>query len=193
MQEKFLIKSMRKKGCLSVILLLFCTLAFAQSDEGRADKFFAGGGLGLSFGRYTLINANPQIGYRFNRFLSGGLGMNLIYESQKEKYPNGADYSKTTMGVTGLSLFTRFYPVQKFFIQVQPEENYIFGNIKYYDTGLKSKIDAEIVPSVLVGGGVATPTQKGVLLFTVMYDVLQNPNSPYGNHPIVNVGYNFNF
>jgi len=44
-----------------------------------------------------------------------------------------------------------------------------------------------------MGGGLATPAGRGAMLFTVMYDVLQDPNSPYGNRPVVNIGYNFNF
>ena len=194
MQEKSLTKSAVKNFSLAT-LLVFCSLAtFAQAEEegAKRDRFFAGGNFGLSLGRYTLISLNPQVGYRFNRFLSAGLGMNLVYASQKEKY-NGADYSKTTQGITGLNTFVRFYPVQRFLVQLQPEANYIFGNVKYYNPPGKYKLDAEIIPSFLVGGGLVTPTQRGAMLFTVMYDVLQNPNSPYGNRPIVNVGYNVNF
>ena len=181
--------------------VLFLSLgAFAQNEEGKPDKFFAGGNFGLSFGSYTFINLNPQVGYRFNRFLGAGIGMNLVYASHKERY-NGMDYSKTTQGITGLNTFVRFYPVQRFLVQVQPEANYTFGNSKYYfdplfqplNPPVKYKLDAEIIPSVLVGGGLVSPTNRGAMLFTVMYDVLQNPNSPYGNRPVVNVGYNFNF
>lgn len=191
------------KKTLLATLLLFCTAcAFSQSEDesGKPSKLFAGGNFGLSLGRYTLVNLNPQVGYRFNRFLGAGLGMNLVYASQKEKY-NGEDYIKTTQGITGLNVFARFYPVQRFLIQVQPEANYIFGNSKYYldqnfqplNPPAKYKLDAEIIPSILIGGGLVTPTEKGAMLFTVMYDVLQNPNSPYGNRPVVSVGYNFNF
>ena len=200
MREKFLTKRMWKKTLLSVIVFLLCASVFSQDNGAKSDKFFAGGGLGLSLGRYTLINVNPQVGYRFNRFLGAGLGANLVYASQKETY-NGTDYSKTTQGIIGLNTFLRFYPIQRFLVQVQPEGNYIFGSSKYYfdqyyrplNPPAKFKLDAEIVPSVLIGGGLATPTQRGAMLFTVMYDVIQNPNSPYGNRPVVNVGYNFNF
>lgn len=194
MQEKSLIKSTMKKTLLATLLLLCTACAFSQSDEegGKPGKLFAGGNFGLSLGRYTLINLNPQVGYRFNRFLGAGLGLNLVYASQKERY-NGADYSKTTQGITGLNTFVRFYPIQRFLVQVQPEANYIFGNVRYYNPPGKYKLDAEIIPSILIGGGLVTPTDKGAMLFTVMYDVLQNPNSPYGNRPVVSVGYNVNF
>ena len=187
-----------KKIVLLAALVLSCNFLFAQDDEEtqgfQKDRLFAGGNFGLSFGRYTLINLSPQIGYRFNRFLSSGIGLNLVYASQKEKDIYGNDFSKTSQWVTGLNLFARFYPSQKFLIQLQPEANYIFGNIKYYQpTETKYKLDAEIVPSLLAGGGLVMPTERGAFITTVMYDVLQRPNSPYGNRPIVNFGYNINF
>lgn len=186
-----------KKIVLSVALAFFCKLLFAQDEEGikgfKKDKLFGGGSFGLSFGSYTLINLSPQVGYRFNKYFSLGLGLNLIYASHKEKL-NGLDYYKVVQGITGLNLFTRFYPTSKFLLQVQPEANYIFGKQIFYQPVKETyKLDAEIVPSFLAGGGLVMPTQKGEVITTVMYDLLQKPNSPYGNRPIVNVGYNFNF
>ena len=184
---------MKKTVFTSLLGLLFSLSVFAQ-EENKETKLFAGGNFGLSFGSYTLINLNPQVGYRFNRFLGAGLGVNLLYASEKEKDALGNDYRKVVEGITGLNAFVRFYPIQRILIQVQPEENYIFGKQIFYQPVKESyPIDATIVPSILVGGGLATPTRNGAMLFTLMYDVLQNPNSPYGKKPIVNFGYNFNF
>ena len=187
-----------KKLVLLVAVVLCCNLVFAQDEEDaggfKKDKLFAGGSFGLAFGRYTLINLSPQIGYRFNRYLSSGLGLNLVYASQKQEDVYGNDFSKTTQWITGLSLFTRFYPSQKFVIQVQPEANYIFGNIKYYQPSeTKYKLNAEIIPSLLVGGGLVMPSERGEFVTILLYDVLQRAGSPYGNRPVLNVGYNFNF
>ena len=175
--------------------IVFCNcLLFAQEEATPQKKFFTGGNFGLTLGRYTIINVSPQIGYRFNRFVAAGLGLNLQYASVKEKDSSGNDYSKTSQGITGLSLFGRFYPVQNIFLQVQPEGNYIFGRIKYYQPMVQTfKLDAEIVPAFLIGGGYSMPAGRGYFLTTVLYDVLQRPNSPYGNQPIVNFGYNFGF
>jgi len=184
---------MKKTVFTSLLGLLFSLSVFAQ-EENKETKLFAGGNFGLSFGSYTLINLNHQVGYRFNRFLGAGLGVNLLYASEKEKDALGNDYRKVVEGITGLNAFVRFYPIQRILIQVQPEENYIFGKQIFYQPVKESyPIDAIIVPSILVGGGLATPTRNGAMLFTLMYDVLQNPNSPYGKKPIVNFGYNFNF
>ncbi len=187
-----------KKIAFAMLLLISSFCAFSQDNENgespKQDKFFAGGNFGLSLGRYTFINLNPQVGYRFNRFLSAGIGLNLVYASQKEKDAYGNNDYKVVRGIAGLNTFIRFYPIQQFLIQIQPEANYIFGKEIYYQPVKQSfKLDAEIIPSFLVGGGLVTPTERGAMLFTVMYDVLQRPGSPYGKRPIVNVGYNFNF
>lgn len=187
------------KKIVLLIAVVFCfNLAYAQNEEDsqgfQKDKFFAGGNFGVAFGSYTVINLSPQVGYRFNSYFASGIGFNLQYASQKTRDIYGNDFSKTSQGITGLNLFARFYPSQKFLIQLQPEANYIFGNIKYYQpTETQYKLDAEIVPSLLVGGGIVMPTGKGSFMTTVMYDLLQRANSPYGNRPIVNFGYNFNF
>lgn len=187
-----------KKIVLVVLVICSCNLLFGQDEENtdgaKQSKFFSGGNFGLAFGRYTMVNLSPQVGYRFNRFLASGLGLNLIYASEKSRDVYGNDYSKITQWVTGLNVFARFYPTERFLIQLQPEANYIFGNIKYYQpVETKYKLDAEIIPSLLAGGGLVVPSGRGALITTVMYDVLQRPNSPYGNRPIVNIGYNFNF
>lgn len=187
---------MKKTVCFLFFILCGCPL-LAQNGAGvKKEKLFAGGNFGFSFGHYTLINVSPQIGYRFNRFVSAGLGLNLQYVSTKEKNEYGNDYFKTSEWVTGLNLFGRFYPVERFFVQAQPEINYRFGNTTYYrtldnlPTNQTYKNDAEIVSCFLAGGGYSAPAGKGRIIITVLYDVFQRPNSPYGNQPVVNFGYN---
>lgn len=187
-----------KKFCLAALLLVGSLLVFAQEESEEStgqSKFFAGGNFGLSLGRYTLVSLNPQIGYRFNRYLSAGLGLNLVYASQRERHPfTRQDYRKVVQGITGLNTFVRIYPTQRFLVQLQPEANYIFGKEIFYQPVKETyTLNAEIIPSFLVGGGMVTPMPKGAMLFTVMFDVVQNQASPYGSRPIVNVGYNFNF
>jgi len=189
-----------KNLLLTALLACTLTIAFGQDEEPaekkgfQKEKLFFGGNFGLSFGDYTLINISPQIGYRFNQALAAGVGINAQYISYKN-YLNGQEYSKTSQGVTGLNIFGRVYPLDQLMLQVQPEANYIFGKVKYY-TGSPSeiKIDAKIVPSLLLGGGLVLPSGgSGAFIASVFYDVLQDPNSPYGARPIYNIGYNIGF
>lgn len=182
----------------NAIFLIVSLVGSAQEDgseNAAKGKYFAGGSFGLSVGRFTFINVSPQAGYRFSNFFSAGLGANLIYTSNKELDAFGNDFRKTVQGIAGLNVFARFYPVQKIVIQLQPEANYIFGNVRYYQPPAagRYKLDAEIIPSMLIGGGIVMPTSNGSLLTTVMIDLLQHSRSPYGNRPVLNVGYNFNF
>jgi len=203
MQEKYF--KVRKRSLrIAILIVAFCTstlFSFAQ-EQGeekeekvkgfQKEKLFVGGNFGLTFGSYTLISISPQIGYRFTDFVAAGVGLNLQYVQIKEKYTNGELYWKSTQGVTGLNVFGRLYPLRQFMIQVQPEMNYIFGNEIYYDTNPEQeyKLDAQIVPSLLVGGGLVIPSGRGALITSVFYDVLQDPASPYGKRAIVNFTFN---
>lgn len=184
-------------------MFLLCTatlFVFAQDEEEKPEKekgfqkekLFVGGNFGLTFGNFTLLNISPQIGYRFTDHVAAGVGVNLQYISLKEKFTNGDTYRKSTQGVTGLNVFGRLYPINQFMIQVQPEVNYVFGKEVYYDTNPRQEfeLDAKIVPSLLFGGGLVIPSGRGAFITSAFYDVLQDPNSPYGKRLIVNFTYN---
>ncbi len=188
-----------KKLLLIPFLLLISLYLFAQAEDEKPEKkkgfqeeyLFVGGNFGLTFGDYTLINISPQVGYRFSQLFAAGIGLNGQYVSFKERV-DGDLYRKVSQNVTGLNVFARLYPLQQFFIQVQPEANYIFGKQTYYQPVKQEfKLDAVITPSLLLGGGAALPAGKGAFIISVSYDVLQDKNSPYGKRPIYNFGYNF--
>jgi hypothetical protein len=202
MQEKFFkVKTtVFRKTTLLVTFLSIAMIGFAQDEKEEKEKgfrkenLFVGGNFGLSFGNYTLINISPQIGYRFSELFAAGVGINLQYVSLKSKDYNGDAYYKTSQGVTGLNVFGRVYPIKHFMLQVQPELNYIFGKEKYFETSYQTaqeyNLNAEIVPSLLLGGGLVLPSGRGAFITSVFYDVLQNNNSPYGSRLIVNFTYN---
>lgn len=43
------------------------------------DRFFTGGGFGLSFGNYTNIMLSPILGYKITDWFAGGVGLTYIY------------------------------------------------------------------------------------------------------------------
>lgn len=205
MQEKFFkVKTgALKRTILIIVLLTTSTFSFAQDEETdetekkgfQKERLFVGGNFGLTFGNYTLINVSPQIGYRFTKHLAAGVGLNFQYVSLKREDYNGDAYYKTSQGVTGLNVFGRVYPIQYFMFQVQPEMNYIFGKEKYFQTSYQNaqeyNLNAEIVPSLLLGGGLVLPSGgRGAFIASLFSDVLQKDNSPYGNRPIINFTYN---
>src|SRR5947209_8874471 len=125
-----------------LVLLLFTAGLFGLLQQVFAQGFrkgrFAGGSLEMAFGDTGFVKLLPQIGYRFNRFLAAGIGVHAQYECIKDYDPYTGDlFTKQNSTVLGLNLFGRFYPVKNFVIQVQPEGNYRFGKITFYDTNPK--------------------------------------------------------
>jgi hypothetical protein len=192
------------KRYLMALCLLTCmaSTAFAQYEKEDApepeqkgfdrSRLFFGGNFGLGFGSIsTLINISPQIGYRFNRYLAAGAGVNFIYSSYRYRFTS-PEY-KEQLGVAGLNVFGRVYPIDFLFLQLQPEANYVWGKYKFYNDEPDLKLDAKIVPSLLGGAGAAIPAGRGSIIAMVNYDLLQNERSPYGNRAFFNFGYNIGF
>lgn len=155
-------------------------------------KLFIGGTIGLTFGNITYLNLSPSIGYRFSELLAAGVQVNTQYESVKYYDQTNALYKKDRYGVLGAGIFGRIYPIPQLFIHVQPEMNFIFGNTTFYNGNTASEKYREHAPSLLAGLGYSQNI-GGNSAFTLMilYDVLQNPNSPYGSKPIFRAGVNF--
>ena len=191
-----------KKYLLTACLFAVCSIAVVAQDRGDEEpvksggfdksKLFFGGNFGVGFGNVsTLVNVSPQIGYRFNRYLAAGAGINFLYSSYKYDYGDPYQNYKEEYGVTGLNVFGRVYPIDYIFLQVQPEANYTWLKYKFYDGSPDQKLPNKIVPSLLGGLGAAIPAGGGYFIITANYDLLQNERSPYGNHAFFNFGYNF--
>lgn len=184
-----------KRILLIVTLFAFTTVVNAQDEETekkgfQKEKLFVGGNFGLTFGDYTLVNLSPQIGYRFSKLFAAGVGINGQYVGFRDRDFNGNTLRKVKQGVAGLNVFGRLYPVNQFFLQAQPEVNYLFGKEIYFNPKQEYKLDPAIAPSLLLGGGAVLGSGgRGGMVITVMYDVLQHEKSPYTNRPIYNVGF----
>ena len=189
---------MKKIILAACLFAMFSAVAVAQDEPEEPkekgfdkSKLFFGGNFGLGFGNVsTLVNVSPQIGYRFNKYLAAGAGINFIYSSYKYEW---LDY-KEQYGVAGLNIFGRVYPIEYIFLQLQPEANYTWGKQKSLSSDFEVKLDSKIVPSLLGGVGAAIPTGgRGYFLISANYDLLQNTRSPYGSRAFFNFGYNIGF
>lgn len=185
---------MKRLGFILIITLALMQAASAQQMDSPKgfdkSKLFFGGNLGLNFGTYTIINVSPQVGYHFSPQFAAGAGVNYIYYGYNDHY-NQLKYAQS---YAGLNVFGRFYPIPQFFIQAQPELNYVWGKVKYYGSDQSaSKIPTQFVPSLLLGGGAAIPAGRGAIVISVLYDVIQNVYSPYYHQAIYGLGYNMGF
>lgn len=188
------------KTCLVIAALIFPLLVNAQQvQDSTADKgfdkskLFVGGSLGLSFGDYTYVTLSPMVGYRFKSWLSAGVNINAQYNSVKYYDVDNRPYRKEQYGLGGIGVFTRLYPIQQLFVHIQPEVNFISGKVKYYD-GTASDSYTTHAPSLLLGAGYAQPTgSSSAFTLMILYDVLQNKYSPYGDQPIIRAGVDIGF
>ncbi len=171
------------------MMLMQCSVA-QDSDVKGFDKsnLFIGGNLGLAFGYATIINVSPQVGYHFSPMFAAGVGLNYAYYNYTDPY-----YNNFKQSYAGMNVFGRVYPIQRFFIQVQPELNYIWGSETFAGSNQDQpsyKIPTQFVPSLLIGGGAAIPTGRGAIVISLLYDVIQNPWSPYFHQAVYGFGYN---
>ena len=184
---------MKKLLSLFIIGIAFLQNTLAQDGGPGFDKskLFFGGNLGLAFGTYTIINVSPLVGYHFSPMFAAGATVNYSYYGYNDGY---WDYKQSYVG---MSLFGRLYPIPQGFIQIQPEENYMWysqtlnGSSGQYVAPIKIN---QFVPSLLMGGGANIPTGgNGAITISIMYDVLQNFYSPYYHQAVYGFGYNVGF
>lgn len=157
------------------------------------SRLFAGGNVGLAFGQMTYLNLSPLAGYRFSPLFAAGLQINAQYESVRYHDAYGDLASKERYTVLGGGVFGRVYPIRQLFVHVQPELNFIRGSVRYYDGSPEGDYRRR-VPSLLAGAGFEQPAGGSAAFeLMILYDVLQNPDSPYGSQPVIRAGVHFGF
>lgn len=184
-----------KKIFLITTLILATCMANAQSyirqqDNSSTSSRFElsrltfGGGLGLQFGSYTVVNIAPQVGYNFSNNFNAGAGISYSYF--KEDYYSGSQEWDEKRHYAGFNLYARYYPIQYIVLSIQPEANRMWLTSEPKGIGEKYT-ENKFVPSVIVGAGV----RFGPMSAMIKYDVAQDDFSPYGNSIFYSIGYMF--
>lgn len=167
-----------------IICLLVCA-GTAVHAQFQLSRLTIGGGLGMQFGDYTVVNFSPQVGYNFTNYFNAGAGINYTYYSRKY---DDSDWRKQTNSYFGFNVYGKLYPLPFLVLMVQPELNRMWRTVELRGAGGKLK-ENEIVPSCLVGAGL----RMGPVTAMIQYDVAQDDNSPYSNKIFYSVGYTFSF
>jgi len=172
---------MHFKNYILATFILFGIAAQAQTTittNAILDKkpIFVGGGLVLGGGAHSFqMGLNPEIIKSFTPYVDGGLAMNIYYESYN---PYELSDIRSRNFRLGVGAFTRIWPIESFFIQIQPEYNYAWIKQKNISTGQSgaTNFGAE---SLLAGVGYGKRSEWGISYFSVMLDLLNNPQSQY--------------
>jgi hypothetical protein len=147
------------------------------------NKIYFGGYVNASFGSYTAIGIEPMVGYKLTPKLS--LGTKITYEYISDKRYE-EDYSASNYG---FSVFNRMRVTQGLYTHAE----FSAMNYKLYDSLGES--NRTWVPFLFLGGGMSQPI-SGNTWFTaeVLFDVIQNENSPYKKwEPFFSVGFGVGF
>ena len=197
-----------KNKLICLILFALSNSFFLKAQEVvktmpsmNMNPIFIGGNLVIGGGAGSFqIGLNPEIYKRVNDYVDIGAATNLFFQSFNPTISNGLPGISSRSFQIGAGAFTRIWPLEKFFIQVQPEYNYTWSRFKDRGTeGINAGASRSIsfgAESLLAGIGYGSRSENGMTYFSVMIDLLKNTNSPYRDSynradPIIRAGFAF--
>lgn len=197
-----------KKKFIYLILIALSNSIMANAQDVvktmpsmNVNPIFIGGNLVIGGGAGSFqLGLNPEMYKRVNDYVDIGAATNLFFQSFNPTISNGLPGVSSRSFQLGAGAFTRIWPLEKFFIQIQPEYNYTWSRFKDRGTeGINAGASRSIrfgAESLLAGIGYGTRSENGMTYFSVMIDLLKNPNSPYRDgynraDPIIRAGFAF--
>ncbi len=166
-----------------ILFLLICTTgltSLAQDKEASnslegvpfSQRLYTGGDLGFSFGNITFVNINPIVGYRIDKKWSAGISAKYIY--YRERFPEyNWEYSNSMYGG---SVFTRYLIGNSFLAHAEFEA--VNAEVREF---LSTTLTRKWVPIGLLGAGYRQGLGNTYLQVLVLYDAINDRNSPYRN------------
>ena len=172
-----------------LLSLLISVATYAQKEDNPAfkDRLFFGGDIALSFSSNTaIVGAAPLVGCRITDRWAAGVGVSYYYFRSSFF---GQDYATS---IFGGNAFTRVLITDALFAQT--ELNIINTDIYTYnpttDTVERGRGN---IPMWYVGGGYRQNIGGNAFAsVTVLYDLIDDLNSPYQN-PIIRGGVSLGF
>ncbi len=197
-----------KQKIIYIILIALSSSITAKAQEViktmpsmNVNPIFIGGNLVIGGGAGSFqLGLNPEMYKRVNDYVDFGAATNLFFQSFNPTIGNGLSGVSSRSFQLGAGAFTRIWPLEKFFIQIQPEYNYTWSRFKDRGTeGINAGASRSIrfgAESLLAGIGYGTRSENGMTYFSVMIDLFKNPNSPYRDgfnraDPIIRAGFAF--
>lgn len=202
----FLIKLLlMKKSNKIFTILLILSLAF-MSNLAQAQNIIQtqkvleeekpilfGGGLLLGGGNNSFqLGLNPELLKSYNKYIDAGIIANIYYSSFNIAFGSNEKIRNFQLGA---GVFTRIWPVEQFFIQIQPEYNRTWTSANNQANGVRASTSYGAT-SILGGIGYGKHNADGMSYFSVMIDLLNADQSPYKigqarAQPIIRAGVGF--
>lgn len=172
------------------------------------DRVIFGGWGVFGIGNGVLnLGITPILGYRITDNFSAGIGLGYQYLWIKEGPPVFVSINPSIEEPRPLnahlyspSIWARHIIWNNIFAHAEYEHNissqtyYINDHTQYATRPIIKESNTVSVPSLLVGGGLRQPIGgRASMIFMILYDVLQEPNSPYANTVAIRFGINFGF
>lgn len=162
------------KQVLSFIILFVALNLNAQITTIQTNKlmeperpWMIGGGLVLGGGSGSFqIGINPEMVKSYNDYIDLGVISNIFYSSFRttEISSTNEKFRKMQFGLGG---FARLWPVNEFFLQVQPEYNWTWAKQVNVVSNSSNKVSVSAT-SVLAGIGYGKRTENGFSYFSIM-------------------------
>lgn len=174
------------KSTLLICFLLICFSSIRAQDIVKTNPalierpVFIGGNIVLGGGSgWFQFGINPEAYKKVNQWIDMGGAVNLLYSASN---PNFLSSTRTRSFQFGMGGFARIWPAERFFFQVQPEYNWNWTNMKDMSTNSETSGASRKIrygaESILAGIGYGSRSEHGMTYFTLMIDLLKNPNSP---------------
>lgn len=156
----------------------------------KQSKWYYGGSIGFNFWNdYFYLSVQPLIGYKVTpQFSVGGrLGYSYISDDR-------SSFGNVKSHNYGASVFTRYRIIPKIYAHAE----FVYASTERHTFNfLQQQFNSERVwvPYFLLGGGYSQQISPNVWGYVeVLFDVIQDENSIYGNwDPLVSVGVGVGF
>lgn len=183
---------MKRRTYILPLFLFLSIFAFAQQQDSSRinpysgsqqpkkttslNKMYFGGTLYFTLGSgYTSIGVWPLAGYKLTPKLSVGLQPGYEYLKYNSYY--GGTFETSNYGVR---IFTRYRIIPQAYAHVEFADINYGREVPKFPDGYEKVRDW--VPFLFVGGGLSQPLGGSSFAYVqVLYDVLQDKNSPYGS------------
>jgi len=152
-----------------------------------------GGGLLLGGGSNSFqLGLNPELLKSYNKYIDAGIIANIYYSSFSISLGSNEKIKNFQLGA---GVFARVWPIEQFFIQIQPEYNRTWTSANNYSNGVRASTSFGAT-SILGGIGYGKHNADGMSYFSVMIDLLNANQSPYKigqttAQPIIRAGAGF--